>query len=291
MSSATARHGAAGAMLSAMAGFALADLFAKRLGAAGLPALELVGLRLLCLGLWLGWLLARGARLQRPRHPWLQGLRGLCIVGSALLFVAGLARLPLPTATALVFSSPVFVTLLSVVLLRERVPAARWCWVAVGFAGVVIVAGPSPASFDAAALFPVASSLLWAVAMICTRRIGSADDAFTTQVCSCSVGLGCAGLALGGEPHAPALLSSAQWLEAAVMGIAWTFAQWQVARAYARAEASSVAPLAYTQMLWAGLLAWTVLQQAPSLRTIVGSAVIAMAGLGMLRAGTRRWTS
>ena len=46
---------AAAAMLSAMAAFALSDLFAKRLGAAGVPALELVGLRLLCLGLWLGW--------------------------------------------------------------------------------------------------------------------------------------------------------------------------------------------------------------------------------------------
>jgi drug/metabolite transporter (DMT)-like permease len=125
---APALNGAAASMLSAMAGFALADLCAKRLGAAGVPALELVALRLACLALWLGWLLARGARLRRPRHPWLQGLRGLCIVGSALLFVAGLARLPLAMATALVFSSPIFVTLLSVLLLRERVPPARWLW-------------------------------------------------------------------------------------------------------------------------------------------------------------------
>lgn len=278
---------AAAAMLSAMAAFALSDLFAKRLGAAGVPALELVGLRLLCLGLWLGCLLARGARIRRPRHPWLQLLRGLCIVGSALLFVAGLARLPLAMATALVFSSPIFVTLLSTALLRERVPAARWLWVAVGFAGVGVVAGPSPAGFEAAALLPVASSLVWAVAMVCTRRIGADDDAFTTQVCSCAAGLACAALVLSGEFHAPSRLSPAQWAEALAMGIAWTFAQWQVARAYARAEASSVAPLAYTQMLWAALLAWVVMQQPPSLRTLAGSAVIALAGLGMLRVGAR----
>lgn len=281
---AVAPSGAAAAMLSAMAGFALADLFAKRLGGAGVPALELVALRLACLALWLAWLLLRGARVQRPRHPWLQGLRGLCIVGSALLFVAGLTRLPLATGTALVFSSPIFVTLLSVALLGERVSAARWLWVAVGFAGVVVVAGPSAGSFDAAAWLPVASSLVWAVAMICTRRIGSNDDAFTTQVCSCAVGLVCIALALGGGLHAPVLRPGPQWAEALAMGLAWTFAQWQVARAYARAEASVVAPLAYTQMLWAGLLAWTVLQQPPTLRTVAGSAVIALAGLGMLRA-------
>ena len=52
-------------------------------------------------------------------------------------------------------------------------------------------------------------------------------------------------------------------------------------------EASSVAPLAYTQMLWAALLAWVVMQQPPSLRTLAGSAVIALAGLGMLRVGAR----
>jgi drug/metabolite transporter (DMT)-like permease len=282
-----AGSGAAASMLTAMAGFALADLFAKRLGGAGMPALELVSLRLLCLALWLGWLLVRGARLRRPRHPWLQGLRGLCIVGSALLFVAGLARLPLATGTALVFSSPIFVTLLSVAVLRERVPARRWLWVTMGFVGVLIVAGPSPASFQAAALLPVASSLLWAVAMVCTRRIGHADDAFTTQVCSCAMGLACAALLLGGKLRAPALLSGAQWIEALAMGVAWTFAQWQVARAYTRAEASSVAPLAYTQMLWAGLLAWLVLQQPPSLRAVASSTVIALAGLGMLRTGAR----
>ncbi len=273
--------GAAPAMLGAMAGFALADLFAKRLGAAGVPALELVGLRLLCLGLWLGWLLLRGARLRRPRHPGLQLLRGACIVGSALLFVAGLTRLPLSTATALVFSSPIFVTLLSVALLRERVPAARWGWVIVGFAGVLVVAGPSRASFEPAALLPVASSLIWAIAMICTRRIGADDEAFTTQVCSCAVGLACAALALGGGLSAPSVLAGAQWAEVLAMGVAWTFGQWQVARAYMRAEASSVAPLAYTQMLWAGLLAWTVLQQPPTLRTIAGSMIIALAGLSI----------
>jgi drug/metabolite transporter (DMT)-like permease len=157
--------------------------------------------------------------------------------------------------------------------------------VGVGFAGVLVVAGPLQAGFDAAVLLPVGSSLLWAVAMICTRRIAQQDDAFTTQVCSCAVGLACAMLVLGDSWQAPQRLQPLQWLEALLMGLAWTFAQWQVARAYARAEASAVAPLANTQMVWAGLLAWLVLQQPPDLRTLAGAAVIALAGLGMLQAG------
>jgi len=275
--------GAATAMLSSTVAFALSDLFAKRLGAAGVPAPELVLLRLVCLALWLGWLMARGARLRPLRHPMLQGLRGLCIVGSSLIFITALARLPLAMATTLAFSSPIFVTLLSVWLLRERVRVSRWTWVVVGFAGVLTVAAPPRTGFDAAVLLPVASSIVWSLGMICTRRIGSADDAFTTQVCTCAIGLACSGLALGGEMRAPALLSRMQWLEVLAMGLCWTFAQWQVLRAYTQAQASAMAPLSYTQMIWAGLLAWFVLQQPPTLRTMVGSVVIALAGFGMLR--------
>lgn len=269
---------AARAMLGAMAAFALSDLFAQRLVQAGVPAIELVGLRLLCLALWLGLLWLRGARLRRPRRPALQLLRGLCITGSALLLVASLQRLPLPTATALAFASPIFITLLSVLLLRESVSAARWVGVATGFAGVVVVAGPSTGSFDPFALLPVASAAAWAVAMVCTRRIGAADDVPTTQACSCVVGLVCAGLAGGGGF---AGLAAAQWPEALAMGVAWSFAQWQVTRAYARADASALAPLAYTQLLWAAALAWLVLQQPPALRTVAGAALIVLASLGM----------
>lgn len=279
---------AVAAMLSSTVGFALSDLFAKRLAAAGATTLELVGMRLLCLGLWLGWLLLRGARLRRARHARLQLLRGLGIVGSGLFFVLGLSFLPLAAATAIGFSSPIYITLLSAWLLHERVQAARWVWVALGFAGVVTVAGPSPARFDVAALLPLASALLWSAAMLCTRRIGHDDDAFTTQVWTCAIGLVCVGLALAGAAQGAArptaaAWSATQWVEALAMGLAWSFAQWQVGRAYARAQASALAPLAYIQMLWAALLAWGVLQQPPSLRTLAGGALIALAGLGMLR--------
>jgi len=293
---ATARAGApaAGAgsaiaaMLSSTVGFALSDLFAKRLAADGAGTPELVGLRLLCLGLWLGWLLLRGARLRRSRHLGLQLLRGLGITGSSLVFVLGLSFLPLAAATAIGFSSPIYITLLSAWLLRERVQPVRWVWVVVGFAGVVAVAGPSPATFDVAALLPLTSALLWSAAMICTRLIGNDDDALTTQVWTCAVGLACVGLVLAaaaqGTPRsATAAWSATQWTEGLAMGLAWSFAQWQVARAYARAQASALAPLAYIQMLWAGFLAWGVLGQPPTLRTMVGSALIALAGLGMLR--------
>ncbi|MCC6852593.1 MAG: DMT family transporter [Comamonadaceae bacterium] len=275
------------AMLSSTVGFALSDLFAKRLAAGGAGTPELVGLRLLCLGLWLGWLLLRGARLRRSRHAGLQLLRGLGITGSSLVFVLGLSFLPLAAATAIGFSSPIYITLLSAWLLRERVQPARWAWVVVGFAGVVAVAGPSPATFDVAALLPLTSALLWSAAMICTRLIGNDDDAFTTQIWTCAVGLACVGLVLAaaapGTPRPAAAWSASQWIEGLAMGLAWSFAQWQVARAYARAQASALAPLAYIQMLWAGFLAWGVLGQPPTLRTMVGSALIALAGLGMLR--------
>lgn len=275
-------RGAAPLYVAAMACFSLSDVLVKRLAAA-LPILEIVWFRYAALALTLAWLvLARGVPAG-PRRPALQLARGLAIVASAVLFNVGLVHLPVATATALVFSSPLFVTALSVVVLRERVDWRRWAWVALGFAGVLIVADPDPASFDAAVLWPVASSAAWAVAMVLTRQLAAASDsATTTQAWSCGVGFVLLSAAL---PAVGTWPSAAQLVQLCLMGLTWALAQWLVVFAYERGEASTIAPYAYSQLLWANLLAIALLAQWPSTLTVIGSAVIALAGLG----ASMRW--
>ena len=103
--------------VAAMACFSLSDVFAKRL-AASVPVIEIVWFRYAVLALTLAVLVVRRHPIARPARPWLQISRGLAIAASALLFNLGLAKLPVATATALVFSSPLFVTALSVWVLR-----------------------------------------------------------------------------------------------------------------------------------------------------------------------------
>ncbi len=262
--------------VAAMACFSLSDVFAKRL-AASVPVIEIVWFRYAVLALTLAVLVVRRHPIARPARPWLQISRGLAIAASALLFNLGLAKLPVATATALVFSSPLFVTALSVWVLRERVAWQRWGWVLLGFAGVLIVAEPDPSSFNAAALWPVASSAAWAVAMVLTRLVASDDTVATTQAWSCGVGLALLSLAL---PSVGTWPSASQTTELLAMGACWAMAQWLIVLAYEGAEASTIAPFAYSQLLWANLLSIVLLAQWPTPSTVIGSIVIAVAGLG-----------
>lgn len=273
----SSRTSGAALYVAAMACFSLSDVLVKHLTAT-LPVLEIVWFRYAALALTLAWLVLRRGAPARPRRPLLQAARGLAIVGSAVLFNIGLAHLPLASATALVFSSPLFVKALSVLVLRERVDWRRWAGVLLGFAGVLIVADPDPSTFDAAVLWPIASSAVWAVAMMLTRLVAAdGDSATTTQAWSCGVGLVLLSAAL---PAVGVLPSSMQFVELLAMGLCWAMAQWLVVLAYERAEASAIAPFAYSQLIWANLLGIALLAQWPAPMTVFGSLVIAAAGLG-----------
>lgn len=275
-------------MVAAMGCFSASDLLAKRLGAlaaAPLPVSEIVWFRYLALGLsLLAVALWQRRPLPRSRRPGLQAARALGILGSALLFNAGLQRLPIATATALAFSSPLFVMALATLMLRERVRAAQWAWAGLGFAGVLLVARPSGgAALQPAVLWPIASSLAWAVAMVLTRRLAGEDEGFfVTQALSCAIGLALLSLALPWQFIAP---PPAQWVELAAMAACWALAQWLVAAAYQGSAAARVAPFAYSQLLWAHGLGLALLGQVPATGTLLGSGVILLAALGAARAG------
>ena len=91
-----------------------------------------------------------GFSLLRTSRPWLHLLRGLCVVGSNMAFFAALAVIPLADATALFFVAPLFITLLSIPFLGERVGARRLGAVVVGFLGVVIMMRPGSVGPEAA---------------------------------------------------------------------------------------------------------------------------------------------
>ncbi|MBI2772493.1 MAG: DMT family transporter [Burkholderiales bacterium] len=259
-----------------MAGFALSDAMAKRLTGAFSPFAIAWFRYLFLLATVLPLALARPARWRSAR-PVLQAGRAAALVGSALLFLFGLRALPVAEATAMVFASPLFVTLLAMLVLREHVAPWRWLPVAVGFAGVLIVVRPGSLGFGGAELFPIASSMAWACAVIFTRKLGSHDSAATTMLYSGVLGAACLTLLLPPldtaalRAHAPLLLA---------MAGAWCCAQWLTIAAYRSAAPSAIAPYAYSQLIWAGLLGWLLLRHVPDAVSLAGMGVILASGLG-----------
>jgi drug/metabolite transporter (DMT)-like permease len=264
-------------MLAALAFFSCSDA-ASKLMTATLPAVEVAWLRfcvftLLMLGIAVGTGQARALRSKRPS---LQTLRALGVLGSSIFFITGLSFLPMAEATAISFASPMIVTALSIPILREVVGWRRWSAVAVGLLSVLIVVRPGAGAFDRAAVFPVLSAFSWAVALVVTRKMSSADSPLVSLTYAAVVGL---------------LITSALvqftwvmpgWREIGlglITGGASTVAQWLVVLAFQQARASVLAPFSYSQLIWSGLLGYVIFGNVPDRWTLIGAAVIIASGL------------
>jgi drug/metabolite transporter (DMT)-like permease len=262
-------------LLAAMACFAASDALVK-LFAQEHAAVELAWMRYatLLITVLISWWFAPGKLVSR--HPGLQALRAAGLIGSAVFFLQGLHHLPIAEATAIVFVSPLFVTVLAIGILREPLERRRWWPIALGSFGVLLVVQPGGAHFSSAAVFPILSSLSWAVAVVCTRRIGAGDSVATTMLYSSLSGLALLTLMLppGSMDRLP---QASPWCLA--MALCWCAGQWLVIAAYRSARASFIAPFAYSQLLWATLLGLVVWHHVPGSLALAGIALILASAL------------
>lgn len=217
-----------------------------------------------------------GRRALRTRHLGLHLVRGAINIVSACFFYLGLQALPLAEATAIAFAAPLFVTALSVLVLKERVDGARWLAVAAGFAGVLIIVRPGAASFQAAALYPLATAVLYAVMMLTARAIGRAESMFTTMFYIVAGQLVCSAVAV---PAFWTPLQAADLPYFAGIALFSTLGLTLITQGFRIGPASVVAPFDYTGLLWASLLGWLVWREAPDLYDCIGAGFIAGSGL------------
>lgn len=253
------------------------DAMAKYL-AFRLPAVEIGWLRYLTFMLIMcPAVVAMSPRLAlRTVRPGLQVLRGLTLVGSSLIFISALRFLPIAEATTTSFVSPIFVTVLSIVFLGERVGVRRWIATIVGLIGVIIVVRPGTSAFHPAALLAITSAACWACSLVATRKIAGRDSAVTTMTYSAITGFILLSVLL------PFFWITPTWQEvalAACLGIAATSGHWLVVLAYRYGDASVLAPFSYTQPIWATVLGYAVFGDVPDGWTFVGAAVIIASGL------------
>ena len=106
-------------------------------------------------------------------------LRGMTVVAANMAFFTGIASLPLAEATAILFVSPLFITVFSVLFLSEQVGARRWAAVFIGLAGVLVVMRPGGATFQYAAILPLIAAVCYALLQIMTRKLGFTEKAST----------------------------------------------------------------------------------------------------------------
>lgn len=203
-------------------------------------------------------------------------LRALFGTGSTFLVVASLSLLPIGQVLTLVFVTPVLVTALAPLLLKERVGWHRWFAVLCGFAGVVIMLQPDAGSFRYAALLPLAAALLASLRDIVTRRISSRESSLAILAFSI-LGLILASLAT--VPFGWREVSIGEIVIAGGSGLLFGLAHYLLIEGYRLAEASLVAPFRYTNLLWAPLMGYLFFGEIPGVALLVGAPLIAASGL------------
>lgn len=273
---------AIGWMLAAVATFSLMDAGMKQL-AAHYPPLQVTMLRgAASLPFVLVWVLATaGARSIVPVRWGLHLLRGALGMVMIGCFVFALKRMPLSTAYSIYFVAPLLVAALSVPLLGEKVGPRRWTAIAIGLVGVVVVLRPG---VDGIVSFPGLMVLLaataYAIAAVTVSLLTRTDTPQSMVVWFLAIMAVGAGLAAipGWVPlrwdHTALILG---------MGLAGALGQIALTRAFMCGDASLIAPLEYTGLVWVIAWDWLFWRTLPDATTWIGAAIIVASGLYLLR--------
>ena len=268
-------------MLAAIAAFAGMDASMKLLSAHYSP-LQVSALRgFASLPFVLIWVMStKGLASLRPVRWGLHLLRGVLGIAMITGFVYGLARLPLSSAYAITFIAPLLVSALAVPLLREHVGPRRWAAIGVGMLGVLVILRPGGDVFSLAGLSVLLATFCWAASAI-TVRVLTRSDTTQSMVVWMLVVMGAGSAVLAWPEWTP--LRAGDWGIVALVGVFGACGQVLLTEAFRLGEASRVAPLEYTALLWSigiDLALWGVL---PDAVTWLGAAIIVASGLYLMR--------
>ena len=228
----------------------------------------------------------------------LEYVRGFFLFLSYTTAFMGLAALPLAEIEAIRFSGPLMITILSVLMLGEKVGLQRWLALIVGFLGVLLVVRPGSANFNLGSIFILISVLFYALNVILTRKLRTTDSSATMSYYSSLVYLVAAfalsplAIFIGEMPdaHPSIAFLLRAWtmpglLDLVIMaglGLVWAGGMYFMARAYSAAPASVVAPFEYVSLpiniMW-GLLIW---HEFPTVMTLAGALLTLASGMYIL---------
>jgi len=217
--------------------------------------------------------------LTTTRRPLLQWARPAFLVASIATLFVGLTYLPIAEATAIGFTAPLFITALSVPLLKEPVGRHRWIAVLLGLAGVLIIVRPGGGLWHWAAVMPLIGAVCFAFYQLTTRLLASTERTHTTLFYTGLGGVVWTSLIVPLFWTTPNAEHAVVFLLTGAMGAG---AHLCMIRAFAQAEASLLAPFNYSKLIWVAILGYLVFGDVPTVNMLIGSSVIIVAGLYVL---------
>jgi drug/metabolite transporter (DMT)-like permease len=203
-------------------------------------------------------------------------LRSFLILTAWLCYYTAARDLQLAELTTIYYAAPIFITVLSVFVLHEKVPLARWAAVAIGFAGVYVACDPADLGLSLPVLLVLVAACCWGLSIVLLRKLALKEKTIVQMILNNGFFLVTAGL-----PLAYLWVTPSPW-QAGLLALAGTiagFAQFTLFEGMKRAPASVIAPFEYTALVWAFLLGFLIWHDVPRSEVFVGATMIVGAGL------------
>ncbi|MBR0648940.1 DMT family transporter [Roseomonas terrae] len=230
-------------------------------------------------------------RTKRPGGHVLRAFTGTMAQGCSFF---ALTVLPLAEQTALTYTTPLFVTILSIPFLGEKVGIHRWSAVLFGFGGIMVIAlgdgafqaGAMPTGIVAVGMAVAVIQGAWSAITTLLVRSLSATESSTTIVLWQSLLMTL--FTLVALPFIWTTPSLWEFILLVLVGLIGGVAQVLLTEAYASAQVSALGPYSYTSILWSVAIGWVVFSDVPSWSTVAGAAVIVASGLYILHRELKR---
>ena len=215
-------------------------------------------------------------RSLRPRLPYLVALRCLFTVGGLLCGFYSFTHLPLAEAYSLLFSAPILITLLAIPVLGERIKLIRGAAVLLGLSGVFIILSPEGSTLSIDHGIALTGAFCVACTSVVTRKIGAREHGLTLILFPMLTNIVVSGV-LTMFVYVP--IPGIEVLKLAGIGILSVIGQWMMIQAYRTTEAQFVAPMQYSQMIWALIFGSLIFNESVDQKILFGAAVIVLSGL------------
>jgi len=216
----------------------------------------------------------------KTKRPLLHAFRAISGMIAIIALFVGLRNLPLTDVISLTFTGPLFVTIMSVIFLSEKVGIKRWSAVAIGFIGMLFIVRPAFEEMNFYYVFPVIFSLGFANVAISIRSLSKTEPnyliAFYFSILSLFVGLG---TIVNGwiwpTPYEAFLF--------ALLGLAGGIANLLLTQSYRLADASLVTPIKYLSLVVAIVAGYFIFSEAPKVMTLFGAGLIVVSSFIIFR--------
>jgi drug/metabolite transporter (DMT)-like permease len=215
-------------------------------------------------------------RTTRLRHHVLRSFSQFC---SQSCLIIAFSMMSLAGAIAINFSSPLFATLASILLFKEKVGLARWSGLLVGFLGVLIVTNPGAGAFQVGALFALTNAILYGTVTAAVRGMTATESAATLTLYQLLLISGFFALI---APFGFIMPTWEDWGLTVFNGVMNAIGQYWWTRSLHLGPASAVSPFFYLSLVWAVALGYLVWGDLPTASLLIGSAIVVGSGLFLL---------